>query len=304
MFNELAFLTHIQKERRLSEHTLTAYTSDLALFLGYCSDTYSLTSVTEVRHLHIRAWIVHQMDGGQSPRTVNRRLSCLKTYFKYARRQGWIQHDPMQKVVPPKTAKRLPVTAQENEMRMLLSNVEYPKGYPGALHRVVIEVLYATGMRRSELANLQIPDIDFGRGTIRILGKGNKMRLAPMPNFLSDLLSHFIALRNETFPAAADTALLLSAKGVAIQPDGIYRIVNRYLSLVSRADQHSPHVLRHSFATHLSDHGADLNAIRELLGHSSLAATQVYMHNSIEKLKKVYDQAHPKGDDEGDKPQD
>jgi integrase/recombinase XerC len=294
VFNEAAFLTHLQKERRLSQHTLIAYSSDLEQFLGYCTDTYSLTSVSEVRHLHIRAWVVHQMDAGQNPRSVNRRLSCLKTYFKFARKQGWIEHDPMQKVVPPKTAKRLPVTVQESEMRFLFEQVAFPAGYVGALHRLVIEVIYATGMRRSEVAGLRVADIDFSRGVIRVTGKGNKMRLSPMPNYLSNLLSDFLRQRNEAFPATPETALWLTAKGEPLKPDGIHRIVKRYLPLVSRAEKHSPHVLRHSFATHLSDHGADLNAIRELLGHSSLAATQIYMHNSIEKLKKVYDQAHPK----------
>jgi integrase/recombinase XerC len=298
VFYEVAFLTHLQKERRLSQHTLVAYTNDLAQFLSYCQDTYSLTSVSEVRHLHIRAWIVSQMEAGQNPRSINRRLSCLKTYFRYAQKNGWLDHDPMQKVVAPKTAKRLPVVIQEHEMRLLLSNIQYPEGYAGLLHQIIIEVLYATGMRRSELANLKVADVDFSRSVIKVVGKGNKMRLAPVPSFLSDMLHRFIDTRKETFPTAPDPQLLLSIKGVPLSPESIYAIVNKYLSLVSSAEQLSPHVLRHSFATHLSDHGADLNAIRELLGHSNLAATQIYMHNSIEKLKKVYDQAHPKSSDE------
>lgn len=298
MFYEVAFLTHLQKERRLSQHTLVAYTNDLAQFLSYCQDTYSLTSVSEVRHLHIRAWIVSQMEAGQNPRSINRRLSCLKTYFRYAQKNGWLDHDPMQKVVAPKTAKRLPVVIQEHEMRLLLANIQYPEGYAGMLHQIIIEVLYATGMRRSELANLKVADVDFSRSVIKVVGKGNKMRLAPVPSYLSDMLRRFIDTRKETFPTAPDPQLLLSIKGVPLSPESIYAIVNKYLSLVSSAEQLSPHVLRHSFATHLSDHGADLNAIRELLGHSNLAATQIYMHNSIEKLKKVYDQAHPKSSEE------
>ena len=296
MFNEVVFLEHLQKERRLSHHTLAAYTNDLSQFILYCKNTYSLTSLHEVRHLHIRAWIVQQMELGQNPRSINRRLSCLKTYFRYAQKNAWLSHDPMQKVVAPKTAKRLPVIIQESEMRFLLSNIAYPEGYTGLLHQIIIELLYATGIRRSELANMKIADVDFSRSVIKIVGKGNKMRLAPVASYLGDMLRRFIDTRKETFPTAPDPNLLLSIKGVALSPESIYAIVNKYLSLVSSAEQLSPHVLRHSFATHLSDHGADLNAIRELLGHSNLAATQIYMHNSVEKLKKVYEQAHPKGD--------
>jgi integrase/recombinase XerC len=297
VFNEEAFLTHLLKERRLSQHTLAAYTNDLAQFIQYCKNIHSLTSVSEVGHLHIRAWIMNMMEAGQNTRSINRRLSCLKTYFKYARQHGWMQHDPMQKVVAPKTAKRLPATVQEHEMRLLLSNVQYPEGYAGALHQIIVELLYATGMRRSELAQLKLADVDFSRSVLKVVGKGNKVRLAPVASYLSDMLRRFIEVRKETFPAAPDPQLLLSVKGVPLSPESIYAIVRKYLALVSGAAQLGPHTLRHSFATHLSDHGADLNAIRELLGHSNLAATQVYMHNSIEKLKKVYDQAHPKGDE-------
>jgi integrase/recombinase XerC len=297
VFYESSFLTHLQKERRLSPHTLAAYTNDLAQFLLYCQDIHSLTSVSEVGHLHIRAWVVSLMEKGQNPRSINRRLSCLKTYFRYLQKNSWLEKDPMQKVIAPKTAKRLPVIIQENEMRLLLSKIQYPEGYAGLLHQVILELLYATGIRRSELASMKVSDIDFSRSVIKITGKGNKMRLAPIASYLSDLLRRFIDFRKETFPTAPDPQLILSIKGVPFSPESIYYIVNKYLSLVSNAEQLSPHVLRHSFATHLSDHGADLNAIRELLGHSNLAATQIYMHNSIGKLKKVYDQAHPKGDE-------
>jgi integrase/recombinase XerC len=238
------------------------------------------------------------MESGQSPRSINRRLSCLKTWFRYLQKNHNLEKDPMLKVVGPKTGKRLPVVVREAEMDQLFTKVAFPKGYTGVLHRIILEVLYATGLRRSELTKLRIADIDFTRSVIRIIGKGNKMRLAPIAGYLNDLLAQFIQLRADTFPGTTETQLLLSAKGRPLSPESIYAIVKKYLSLVSNAEQLSPHVLRHSFATHLSDHGADLNAIRELLGHSNLAATQIYMHNSIEKLKKVYDQAHPKGDEE------
>ena len=302
MFYEEEFFGHLEKERRLSPHTLAAYRNDLIQFTQYCSDIHGLTSVTEVRHLHIRAWIMSLMEAGQSPRSVNRRLSCLKTWFKWLQKRERIEKDPMQKVIGPRTGKRLPVVVREQEMNNLFEKITFPPGYRGLLHRIILELLYATGMRRSELTNLEVSDIDFGRSVIRVLGKGNKTRFAPIPNYLHPLLTAFVASRAEQFPQSSQNQLLISLKGIPLRPESVYAIVRKYLRLVSGAEQLSPHVLRHSFATHLSDHGADLNAIRELLGHSNLAATQIYMHNSIEKLKKVYDQAHPKGEEEEDKP--
>lgn len=298
MFHAEPFLEHLKKERRLSPHTLTAYRNDLEQFITYCEDIHSLTSVTGVRHLHIRAWVVSQMEAGQQPRTINRRLSCLKTWFKYLQKRQILDKDPMQKVIGPRTGKRLPVVVREPELNLLFEKIQFPAGYKGLFHRTILEILYATGIRRSELTQLTQQDIDFGRSVIRIRGKGSKMRLTPMAAYLAELLHQFIKSRNEEFPGTENQQLLLTPRGIPVRPEGVYTIVKRYLSMVSNEEQLSPHVLRHSFATHLSDHGADLNAIRELLGHSNLAATQIYMHNSIEKLKKVYDQAHPKGDEE------
>ena len=298
MFHAEPFLEHLAKERRLSPHTLLAYRNDLEQFITYCEDIYSLTSVTGVRHLHIRAWVVSQMEAGQQPRTINRRLSCLKTWFKFLQKRQILDKDPMQKVIGPRTGKRLPVVVREPELNLLFEKIQFPAGYKGLFHRTILEVLYATGIRRSELTQLTQQDIDFGRSVIRIRGKGSKMRLTPMAAYLAELLHRFIKARNEEFPGTENQQLLLTPRGLPIRPEGVYAIVKRYLSMVSNEEQLSPHVLRHSFATHLSDHGADLNAIRELLGHSNLSATQIYMHNSIEKLKKVYDQAHPKGDEE------
>jgi integrase/recombinase XerC len=296
VFHEASFLQFLSQERRLSAHTLTAYRNDLTQFVLFCQHIQCLTSVAEVRHLHVRAWAVSLLEAGQVPRSVNRRLSCLKTYFHYLRKRQVIRHDPMQKVVAPKSGKRLPVVVQEQEMAVLFSKVAFPEGYKGQLHRIVLETLYATGLRRSELAQLQLSDLDFSRGVIKVMGKGGKQRLAPMPSFLAKLLSAFIEHRHAEFPATNHTHLLLSLSGKPMPAPSLYPIVRRYLRLVSSAEQHSPHVLRHSFATHLSNHGADLNAIKELLGHANLAATQIYTHNSAERLKKVYEQAHPKGE--------
>lgn len=298
MFHEESFYGYLSLERRFSPHTLSAYRGDLQNFIAHCIEHQCLTSVAEVRHLHVRSWIVAQMQSGQSARSINRRLSCLKTYFRFLKKRGLLERDPMQKVVAPKTGKRLPVFVQEHQMAALFSHIEFGDDYRGKLHRLILETLYATGIRRSEASNLKISDLDIGRSVLRISGKGNKQRLAPFARYLGELLEDFLKTRTVTFPATDEPWLFLNRKGEQLSPSSIYHIVHDRLSAVTTVEQRSPHVLRHSFATHLSNNGADLNAIKELLGHSNLAATQVYMHNSIERLIKVYEQAHPKGKEE------
>jgi integrase/recombinase XerC len=294
------FCQHLAQERRLSEHTLVAYTSDLAHFTAFIANTYSLTSILEVGHLHIRAWVASMIEAGITARTVNRRLSCLKTYYHYLKKRQIITTDPLRKVVAPRAAKRLPVMLQEREVAQLFSQVQFPGGYEGLLHRTILEVLYGTGLRRSELTNLRVEHIDFGRQVIQVLGKGAKTRLAPMPRYLAALLEGFLVARAEL--GAADSGpLLLNPKHARPLSSGqVFTIVRRYLSYVTNVEQRSPHVLRHSFASHLSNRGADLNSIKELLGHSSLAATQVYMHNTIKRLQDVYQQAHPKAEEDNE----
>ena len=298
VFHEESFYGYLSLERRFSPHTLTAYRSDLTNFVAHCVEHQCLTSAAEVRHLHIRAWIVEQMQAGQAARSITRRLSCLKTYFKFLKKRGVVVKDPMQKVVAPKAGKRLPVFIQEHQMNALFTHVAFAEHYGGQMHRLILEILYATGMRRSELSNLKIKDIDFSRQVFRVAGKGNKERLLPFAPYLFDLLKKFVDTRSVTFPDTKEPWLLLNSKGERLSPESIYHIVHKYLSAVTTVEQRSPHVLRHSFATHLSNRGADLNAIKELLGHSNLAATQIYTHNSIQRLIEVYEQAHPKGEAE------
>lgn len=224
-----------------------------------------------------------------------RRLSCLKTYFKFLKKRGHLEKDPMQKITAPRMGKRLPVFVQENQMAALFSHLEFPDDYGGWLSRVLLETLYATGMRRSEASNLKIQDIDSSRMVFRVRGKGDKERLVPFARYLLELLEKFLDTRKTTFPGISEPWLFLNRKGEQFSPESIYYLVRKHLSMVTTLEQRSPHVLRHSFATHLSNHGADLNAIKELLGHSNLASTQVYMHNNIERLLQVYEQAHPKG---------
>ncbi len=298
MFFEESFFAYLSQERRFSAHTLKAYQGELTNFIAHLTEQQCLNSLDGLRHLHVRSWIVAQMEAGQSPRSINRRLSCLKTYFKFLKKRGHLKKDPMKKVVAPRVGKRLPVFTQESQMEALFTHVDFGVDYAGRQHLLILELLYATGMRRSEASNLKISDIDLDRMVLRVRGKGDKERLLPFAGYLSKMIGTYLDLRNATFPSTAEPWLFLNRKGEQLKPESIYQVVKKYLSLVSTAEQRSPHVLRHSFATHLSNHGAELNAIKELLGHANLAATQVYMHNSIERLREVYEKAHPKGEEE------
>ncbi len=298
MFHDESFYQYLALERRFSPHTLAAYENDLRNFIEYATQQQCLTSAVEVRHSHIRAWAAVQMQNGMSARSVNRRLSCLHSYFRFLKRRGFIEKDPMLKVLAPKTGKRLPVFLQERQMAALFSDIDFGSDFSGLRDRLILEVLYATGMRRGELVGLKLPDIDSSRMSFRISGKGGKERLIPFARYLQDLLNDYLKIRMETFPATAEPWLFLNNKGEKMGPGSVYYAVRKHLSQVTTAEQRSPHVLRHSFATHLSNRGADLNAIKELLGHASLAATQVYTHNSIDRLIQVYEQAHPKGKDD------
>jgi integrase/recombinase XerC len=290
----IAFLKYLELEKRFSTHTTKAYKSDLLQFFAYLEEIYSLTSIPEVRHFHTRAWIVELMQNKITPRSINRKLSTLKTYFKFLKRRKEIQENPMLKVIAPKVGKRLPVVVKEVELENLFEKINFGKGYAAVRDEMVMEMLYSTGMRRSELINLTPNDLDFFNNRVKVLGKGNKERLIPFARQLADRLENYLAIRNDEFGLGATGSLFLTGKGKEMYPKLVYNLVKKYLSQITTVEQRSPHVLRHSFATHLSNNGADLNAIKELLGHSSLAATQVYTHNSIEKLKKVYQQAHPK----------
>jgi integrase/recombinase XerC len=288
------FLKYLELEKRFSAHTIKAYQSDLFQFFAYLEETYSLTSILEVRHFHIRAWVVELMQNKITPRSINRKLSTLKTYFKFLKRRKEIQENPMLKVIAPQVGKRLPVVVKEIELENLFEKINFGEGYAAVRDEMVMEMLYSTGMRRSELINLTPNDLDFFNNQVKVLGKGNKERLIPFARPLANRLKNYLDIRNDEFGLSATESLFLTEKGKEMYPKLVYNLVKKYLSQITTVEQRSPHVLRHSFATHLSNNGADLNAIKELLGHSSLAATQVYTHNSIEKLKKVYQQAHPK----------
>ena len=289
-----AFLKHLEFEKRFSSHTLIAYKSDLDQFSTFLTNIYALTSVEQVKHTHIRSWMVQLMQEQIQPRSINRKLSCLKSYFKYEQKRGVLSKNPMQKVIAPKMGKRLPTFVNRQKLEMMFAEVDFGEGYPGIRNRTIMELLYGTGMRRSELIGLKVGDVDLQQSCLKVLGKGNKERIIPISVHLQQIILEYLAVRKENFGLEKSASLLLTDKGGKLYPKLVYNLVNRYLSKVTTIEQRSPHVLRHSFATHLLGNGADLNAIKELLGHASLAATQVYTHNSIERLQEVYKQAHPK----------
>lgn len=287
-------MQYLEFEKRFSPHTITAYKGDLEQFIDYLDKSYEMTSAKEVRHIHIRSWMVQLMQGGMASRSVNRKLSALKTYFLFLKRRGHIQLNPMLKVVAPKSGKRLPVFIQQEHLTLLFNEVDFGEGYEGIRNRTILEMLYATGMRRSELIGLKVKNILFTQSSVKVMGKGQKERLIPLSSHLDQVLKLYLKALGEDFSSDDDQWLFVTSKGKQLYPKFVYNLVKRYLSAVTTVEQRSPHVLRHSFATHLSNNGAELNAIKELLGHANLAATQIYTHNSIDKLKKVYEQAHPK----------
>lgn len=289
------FLQHIRFEKRLSHHTLTAYTGDLAQFTQFLTTECRVEQPERADFRHIRSWIVSLVEGGADKSSVNRKIATLRAFFGYLLRQRQIDTDPMTKIQALKMTRKLPVYVEEKPMETLLTDVEFPDTFEGLRDKLVLELLYGTGIRLSELTGLKTIDVDMYAKTILVLGKRNKHRIVPLTQPLYELIQQYVALKETEFGGRADTSILIvSDKGVAAYPVLIQRIVKRHLSVVTTLEKKSPHVLRHSFATHLLNRGADLNAIKDLLGHSSLAATQIYTHTSLEQLKKTYDQAHPK----------
>ena len=290
------FLQHIRYEKRLSHHTLLAYENDLLQFTEFLQEHHPGTSHARADHLLIRAWIVHLVEAKLDKSTVNRKIATLRSFYGYLLRRQHINVDPMQKIVALKMSKKLPTFVEEKPMATLLDDIEFPDDFIGLRDKLVLELLYGTGIRLSELTGLKPTDVNLYDHTITVLGKRNKHRIVPLTPPLFELIGQYQQQKATFFDEKADpTTLIVSDKGIAAYPVLIQRIVSKYLSLVTTLDKKSPHVLRHTFATHLLNRGADLNAIKDLLGHSSLAATQIYTHTSLEQLKKAHDQAHPKG---------
>lgn len=292
-----SFFQYIRYEKRFSSHTIKAYQQDLEQFAHYLQWEYELEEPAEAQSIHIRSWTVSLMEEEYHPNSVRRKLSTLKAYYNYLQKFHGLKRNPMRKVVIPKTGKRLPSTLVAAEFNHLLDNLTFSDDYSGQRDKMILEMLYGTGIRRAELIGLRLQDIDWSASLLKVYGKRNKERMIPLSAHLIKLLKAYLQVREGAFGSTVPDRIFLTNQGKKLYPKLVYNTVKRYLSLITNHEKRGPHVLRHSFATHLSENGADLNAIKELLGHSNLAATQIYTHNSIEQLKKIYKQAHPKGEE-------
>jgi integrase/recombinase XerC len=294
------YIEYLTYEKRFSQHTVTAYKTDLEDFIHFLQTQTTISEPQSANHTHVRAWLIHLVNEGNSNRSVNRKISTLRSFYKYLMRTGSVQVNPMLKVVAPRTEKTLPEFVPVNNMLKLLNESELKKDYTQHRDFIILTLLYATGIRRNELVQLSTQDVDLMNNTIKVTGKRNKQRIIPLAGDLVLEIKKYIEKREE-FILEQDAkaknnlpALFVTNKLKPIYPELVYRVVHNYLSKVASNNKLSPHILRHSFATHMLDNGADLNAIKEILGHANLSATQVYTHNTIEKLKQIYKQAHPR----------
>lgn len=289
------FFDYLAYEKRVSPDTIKAYRKDLAQFCAYLDTTYDMQEdLSLVKAQQIRSWVVDMVSAGLAMSTVKRKLSTLKSYYNYLQRYHALAQNPMVKIPIPKTGKKLPAYLKESTIDQLFDRLSWPADFPGQRDRLILELLYNTGLRRAELIDLKLASINWSTNYLKVLGKGAKERLIPFGKKLEERLHGYLDYRRAAFPELSLDHLLLTDQGKVMYPKFVYNKVKKYLSMVSSAEQLGPHVLRHTFATHLANRGADLNAIKELLGHSSLAATQIYTHNTIDQLKAIYEQAHPK----------
>jgi integrase/recombinase XerC len=296
MTHKESFLKYLQIEKRYSPHTVRSYTNDLDQFILFLSEQGLPSDTTLVTSADIRSWVVSLLNNNEyTSASVHRKISCLRVYYRYLRKQGVITRDPLDKVVLPKRKKTLPSFVSESSMSDLLDFQSFGEDFPSVRDKTILEMLYLTGMRRAELIGLRFMDIDLSEGMIKVTGKRNKQRIIPIVLPFKRRLEEYIKARNESGVADTGGWFFITDKGNKLYDKFVYNLVNRYLSMVTTIEKKSPHVLRHTFATHMLNHGADLNSIKELLGHANLSATQIYTHNSFEKLKELYANKHPRG---------
>jgi integrase/recombinase XerC len=294
MNHKESFLQYLQIEKRYSMHTVRSYLNDLDQFYAFLLSEGLPDDPVAVTSHEIRAWIVNMLDNGYSTVSVHRKISCLRVFYRYLRKECVIKGDPLEKVVLPKRKKVLPVFIEEAAIANLLDHNNFGDGFAGIRDRTIIELLYMTGMRRAELIGLRDNDLDLDEGSLKVTGKRNKQRIIPLTKPVVNCLKEYIKVRNESVVTLNNGWLFVTDKGNKLYDKYVYNTVNSYLAMVTTIEKKSPHILRHSFATHMLNRGADLNSIKELLGHANLSATQIYTHNTFEKLKKVYKQAHPR----------
>mgnify|MGYP003439325417 FL=1 len=289
------YLAYLRYEKRSSEHTVVSYQNDIVQFTDFLQDINSSVDLLAVTPDKIRAWVIHLAEEEITSRSINRKLSALRSFYHYHTRIGNISNSPMDTISAPKLSKRLPCFLEENETEKLFGPDLFSDTYQGWRDRTIIELFYATGIRISELINLTFDKVNLYGNTIKVLGKRNKEREIPFGNTFKNCYQSYVNFYDEKFNGHTKSSyIFVTDKANKVYPKFVYSIVRKYLDMVTAIDKRSPHVLRHTFATHLLNRGADINAIKEILGHSSLSATQVYTHNSIEKLKSIYQTAHPR----------
>lgn len=288
------FIDYLKFEKRYSAHTIRSYQDDLIQFLDFQSLQFGVSQIPEISPAFIRSWLASLKDHGLSSRSINRKISTLKSFYKHQLKNGVVEKSPMSAITGPKAGKRLPVYVEQEDMAVLAEEIRFPDDWEGWTDRLILTLFYLTGIRLSELVNLKERQIDTGNRSIKVLGKGNKERVIPVSAQLIGQIGEYLGKKKMELMDPDAEYLLVGKGGRKLYVKYAYRAVHKYLGKVTTLEQKSPHVLRHSFATHLMNSGADLNSVKELLGHSSLAATQVYTHNTIEKLKDVHKKAHPK----------
>lgn len=288
-----SFLDYLQLEKNYSIHTITAYEADLHSFQDFISNSFNQHEITQVNYSQIRSWIIELSESGISNRTINRKISSLKAYYRFLLKTGQIEFSPLTKHKALKVPKKVQIPFSEDEIVKVLENID-DSTLEGTRDRLIVELFYSTGIRRIELINIKISDLDLDGGVLKVLGKRNKERYIPLISSLCTTALKYLECRSRGIALTGSEYLFLTAEGEKIYESFVYRIINNYFSEVSGKLKKSPHILRHSFATHLLNQGANLNAVKELLGHSSLAATQIYTHSSIAELSKIHKSAHPR----------
>lgn len=288
------FYQYLRFEKRYAPHTLTAYKTDLEQFQTYITNQFSLTDIHSISHFHIRSWLASLKDDKQAARSINRKISSLNSLYKHLLKQDVVKSNPVKKLHAMRLSERLPSYLKETETEHLLGELQFDEGFKGATDRLICELLYQAGLRRNELQELREKDIEWSLGQIRVLGKGNKERLIPVSKELLGIIRDYMDNKKNIDNPDVNHLLILES-GESLYAGYIYRTVRKYLNIVTTMKKKSPHILRHTFATQLLNNGASIQAIKELLGHSSLAATQVYTHNNIEKLKEIHKLNHPRG---------
>lgn len=292
--NTIAFHEYLQLEKKYSAHTVTAYIKDVTAFHQFIEIHFGQNTIEDVNYSQIRNWIVQLVEAEMSPVSVNRKIASLKAFYKFLLRIKQIEVSPLLKHKSLKTPKKIQIPFSEKELVEVLNNISFPAGFEGMRDKLIIDLFYSTGIRRSELINLKITNIDWSKSVVKVLGKRNKERIIPLLPSLLAQLNEYLTERSHLQLIRDKDYFFLTIKGVKLNDSLVYRLINNYFSGVSEKVKKSPHIIRHTFATHLLNNGADLNSVKELLGHTSLAATQIYTHSSLNELKKIYSETHPR----------